>query len=114
MTIFEACAIISVVIFAILAFFAIRTLYALQQNLINVNNVTQDISHKMKLMDSTFKSISALGDMSETKLTELRDTQIKYNEFVDKKEFTNSGDYSEDLAEVVLAALKLGIKFFRR
>ena len=65
--IFEVCAIISVVIFTILAFFVIRTLCALQRNLISVNQVTQDISHKMKLMDSTFKSLSALGDMSEIK-----------------------------------------------
>jgi hypothetical protein len=114
MTIFEVCAIISVVIFAILAFFAIRTLCALQQNLVNVNNVTQEISHKMKLMDSTFKSISALGDMSEIKLNELRDEQIKFNEFVNKKDFTNKTDYSEDLTDLVLASLRLGIKLFRR
>ncbi len=112
--ILEVCAIISVVIFAILAIFVIRTLLALQRNLLSVNQLTQDISHKMKLLDSTFKSISALGEMSEIKLNELRDDQIKYKEIVDKKEFTNTNDYSEDLSDLVLASLKLVIKLFRR
>ncbi len=112
--IFETCAIISVVIFAFLAFFVIRTLSALQKNLANLNNITQDLSHKMKLMDSTFKSISALGDISEIKLNQLRDNEIKHKELGNKKEFTNRDYYSEDLAEIVLASLKLGIKFFRR
>jgi hypothetical protein len=112
--IFEVCAIISTVIFAILAFFVIRTLCALRQNLIHVNHLTQDVSHKMKLMDSTFKSISALGDISETKLGELRDDQIRYNGLVHKKNFTDKNEYSEDLADIVLASLRLGIKLFRR
>ena len=112
--IFEVCAIISVVIFAFLAYFAIQTLCELKKNLIQVNHVAQDLSHKLKLMDSTFKSISALGDISEVKLNLLREDEIMHNKFGQEKESTNRNNYSEDLAEVVLASLKLGIKLLRR
>ncbi len=107
--IFEICAILSVIIFAILALFIIRTLGALERNLKNIDMITQDLTFKMGLMDSTFKSISAIGDMGEMKLNSLRDREIKF------KDLTNTdNDYSDDLVDIVIASIRLGTKIFRR
>ncbi|MBA3602576.1 MAG: hypothetical protein H0W50_02820 [Parachlamydiaceae bacterium] len=107
--IFEICAVLSVIIFAILAFFAVRTLRALESNLKNIDCITQDVSIKMSLLDSTFKSISAIGDMGEMKLNSLQDREIKF------KDLSNlDNDYSDDLVEIVIASIRLGTKLFRR
>ncbi len=107
--IFEICSIIGIIIFAILAFFVVRTLCALQLFLKDSHHLINDVTHKMKLMDSTFKTISNLGDISEVKLNNLREYQTKYKEFV-----KNDNNYTDDLADLVVTALKIGTKFFRR
>lgn len=106
--IFEICAIIAVLIFAILAFYVIRTLLVLQKSLQDIHQITSELTHKMRLMESTFKTISTLGDMSEEKVRNMRDYEIKYREFQRVK-----ADYSEDMADIILAGLKLGSKYFR-
>lgn len=106
--IFEICTIIAVIIFAILAFYVIRTLIALRKSLQDIQQLNSELMHKMRLMESTFQTISALGDVSEEKVKNLRDYEIKYREFQSVKK-----DYSEELADIILAGLKVGSKYFR-
>lgn len=107
--IFEICAIASVIVFALLAFYIIRTLCALQRSLKDISLISYDLAEKLKLLDSTFKSISTLGEMSEIKIKQLRDHESKLKELKYRE-----SDYTDDLTDVILAALKLGTKYFRR
>lgn len=107
--IFEICAIIAVLIFAVLAFYIIRTLFALRVSLHDIHQITSELTHKMRQMESTFNTISTLGDISEERVKNMRDYEIKYREFQKVK-----NDYSENMADIILAALKLGSKYFRR
>lgn len=107
--IFETCAIIAVLIFAILAFYVIRTLFALQNSLKDIHQITSELTHKMRLMESTFKTISTLGDMSEEWARNMHDYNLKYREFQHVQ-----NDCSGDMTDIILAALRLGSKYFRR
>ncbi|MBA3239266.1 MAG: hypothetical protein H0T62_13095 [Parachlamydiaceae bacterium] len=107
--IFEISAIIAVLIFAILAFYIIRTLLTLQTSLKDIHQITSELTHKLRLMESTFNTIATLGDMSEEKIKNMREYEIKSRELHRIK-----NDYSEDMSDIILAALKLGSKYFRR
>jgi hypothetical protein len=60
-------------------------------------------------MESTFKTISTLGDMSEEKIRSMREYEIKSREFQRVK-----NDYSEDMSDIILAGMKLVSKYLRR
>lgn len=106
---FEIAAISAVIVFAILAFFIIRTLLALQKTLKRVDELTLDLDLKIKRFDSTFNAISNIGDICEQKTAHVR------NDFY-KKDYVaaKTDDYSDDLAELLVAGIKIGTKIITR
>lgn len=106
---FEIAAISAVVIFAILSYFLIRTLLSLQRTLRKVDFLATELDIKMKQMDSITKTISNLGDICEDKTARIR------QQYIEKKERPcNEGMFTEDIAEWILASLKLGSNYLRR
>lgn len=106
---FEIAAIAAVIIFAILSFYVIKTLIAFQKTLKHIDLVTFDLNLKMKNLDSTLHTISNLGDICEDK------TALVRNELHNKKIVeSGSSDYSEEVADLLLAGIKIGSKFITR
>ncbi len=107
---FEIAAIAAVILFAFLTFYVIRTLISLRRTLQRVDTLTVEIDYKLRQLESTAKAISNIGDICEEKTSVLRE------QFLEKKERQKKADIdcSEDIAEWLLASLKLGAKFIRR
>lgn len=108
--IFEICAIVAVIIFAILAAYVINTLSAVQKTLREHKILTCHLDDKLRKLDSTFQTISNLGDISEVKTLQLRE-QLQHSIAHD---FQQPTDYSEDIVTLLLSTLKLGSKFLKR
>lgn len=107
--IFEICAILAVFIFAILAIYIICTLVAVQKTLRQHSALIGHFNDKLRKLDSTFQTISNLGDISEEKTLQLRE-HIQHP----KTYIPEQNDYTDDLAILLLATLKLGSKFLKR
>lgn len=106
---FEIAAVAAVIIFAILAVYIIRTLVCLQRTLRRVELLIVDTDCKIRQLESTFQTVSHLGDICEEKTARLKQL------YLDKKEQENLNEnYAEDLAEWLVASLKLSAKFIRR
>jgi len=107
--IFEICAIGAVVIFAFLAIYIIQTLRTLQMTLKGLHHLTLNLEDKSRKIESTINTISTLGDVCEEKMRALYERDLKQRERECKK-----SDYSADLADLIVASLKLTTKFLRR
>lgn len=106
---FEISAMAGVIIFAVLTFYIIRTLLAVRHSLRRLDHLMFELDIKTKHMESTLKSISNIGDICEEKTKRLRE------HYIEKKELeSHKDDSSEELAEWLLASLKLGTQFLRR
>ena len=106
---FEIAAIAAVIIFAILSFYIIRTLISLQHTLRRVDLIALEMDCKIKHLDSTIKAVSNLGDICEEKTARLREQYLQ-----EKERESQKLDCSDDLADWLVASLKLGAKFIRR
>lgn len=118
--IFEICAILAVFLFAILVIYIVNTLIAIQKTLkqhssltLHFTDLTLQIEDKLKKMDSTFQSISNLGDISEEETLRIRNhlQHLKSSTTQLNSERTN---YTDDLAMLLSATFKLVSKFLRR
>lgn len=106
---FEISAVVAVIIFAVLSFYVIQTLLRFQKTLAKIDLLTLDMNHKAKTLDSTLNALSNLGDICDTKTAQLRnDLHIK------KETEVVQGDYSDDIADLLLVGLRIGSKYFTR
>ena len=106
---FEIAAIAAVIIFAVLTIYVIRTLLSLQQTLKRIDLITLEMNLKLKQLDSTINTVSNIGDVCEEKTARMK------SHYLEKKACElNGSDYSDDLAEWLIASVKLGSKFIRR
>lgn len=97
---------VGILIFAILAFFIIRTLLTLQATLKRVDNLLWDLEIKSKNFDALLRSISLLGDVTEAATEKINQTYFDTKD----KEIVKKGDW----AEWLLLSLKLGSNFIKR
>lgn len=105
----EIATIAAVVIFGILASYVIRTLITLQHTLKRIDLITLEMNLKLKQLDSTINTVSNIGDICEDKTA-----QIKSHYLENKARELNGSNYSDDLAQWLVASIKLGSKFIRR
>jgi hypothetical protein len=98
---------IAVLIFAILAFFIIRTLITLRITLKQVEELTFEARLKIQDLDSSFNALANLGDMCESETERMRE---KYLE----KSVCHTSDTSDDLIDWLRASIKLGGKYLTR
>ncbi len=106
--ILEICAILFIVIFGVLAFFAIRTLLAVQHSLRTLDQTTHSLTSKLNNLDSTFRTISHLGDVCEFEAANWK------KEAFQSKEESHGSNYSRELADWLVISLRLAEKFLRR
>lgn len=106
---YEICAILAVLIFAILAIYIIRTLIVIQKALKEHTILTNHLDENLKKMDSTFRSISNLGHISEEKTLRLREQLQHVNSYAPQ-----DCETTDDVATLLLTILKLGSKFLKR
>lgn len=100
---------IAVFIFAVLAFFIIRTLISLQHTLRRFDHLSLDMEIKLKNVDSLLRTLSNIGDITEQK-THL----IKKDYFANSEETHQTNNYTEDLSEWLVSSIKLGSKLINR
>lgn len=100
---------VAVFIFAILSIFIIKTLITLQHSLKRIDHLTVNIESKLNSFDSTLNTISNIGDLTEVETKYLKEKHHK-----NAKEFVNNESCSEDLADWLVASIKLGGKFLTR
>ncbi len=99
---------IAVLIFAILAFFIIRTLFVLQRTLKRIDHALFEMELKSKNLDPLLRTLSNLGDYCETKSERLANEEHR-----DQK-FTSTSGWTSEWADWLLLSLKLGTKFLNR
>lgn len=103
MTIIEICAIVAVLIFAILSGFIIRTLLPLQRSL-------NDVEKKLKNLNPLIESFTEDSDVKK-----LREQKRVYESKIDKeKEEIDKDHIGFDVVEWLLLTYKLGEKFIKR
>lgn len=107
--IYEICAISTVIIFGILAYCIYTTLVPLKHTLRHLDILTQELNSKVKDLDSSFKSISNIGDVFEEKTMHFREEKRYLQESLEQK-----SDFNEGLAELLIAGLKMGATYLRR
>ncbi|MGZ3732362.1 MAG: DUF948 domain-containing protein, partial [Parachlamydiaceae bacterium] len=107
--VFEICAIIAVFIFAVLVFYLIRTLQTFQCFLRHMNDLSLDLDQRIKQLDSTLNTISHVGDSCEEKI---RQCQVQKLHQIESECAKNN--VKEDISDLIIASLKLGINFLRR
>lgn len=100
---------IAVIIFAILTYQIIKTLRALQNTLRHIDMTTLDLSIKLEELESTVHSISNLGDIAQVETEKLK---LNYNKRIE--ELRMGANSQNDLAEWLVASIKLGSKLFSR
>lgn len=99
---------IAVLIFAILAFFIIRTLFVLQNTLKRVDNTLWDLEMKVKNLDPLLITLSQLGEVCEDKSEQLKKAYFTPRPSEEVK------SSSADLVEWLMLSVKLGSKFLKR
>ena len=99
---------IAVFIFAILAFFIIHTLFALQRTLRGIDRINAEIIEKFNHLDSTLETISNLGEISKLETDKMKLAYCLRQNALPAESCSN------DLANWVLASIKLGSKLLKR
>lgn len=101
---------ISVFIFALLAFFIIRTLCAFQQSLRRINQLLWEMEIKMKNVDPLLRTLSNLGECCEQETERLKKACLvpRTEEAIPKLSFTS------EIVEWILVSLNLVKKIFTR
>jgi len=107
--VFEICAIIAVFIFAVLVFYVIRTLQILQCSLRHMNDLSLDLDQRIKQLDSAFNTVSHVGDICEE---QIRQCQVQKFQQIESE--CVKKNLTEDISDLIVASLKLGINFLRR
>lgn len=110
--IFQICTLIAVLIFAILAYYIYRTLITLQHTLHNLDSLTKELTLKMKQMDSTFQSISNVGDVAKDESLRFRENYIHEKRFY--RDPPRHQESSDALTDLIAASLKVGVNYLRR
>jgi len=110
--IFEICTLIALIIFAILAFYIYRTLITLQKTLRNLDVLTDELTIKMRKMDSTFQSISNIGDVAQEESSHFRENYMYEKRCC--RDRLKSDESSDALTDLLLAGLKVGANYLRR
>lgn len=100
---------IAVIIFAILTYVIIKTLRVLQNTLHHIDMTTLDLSIKLEELESTVRSLSNLGDIAQVETEKLK---LNYNKR--REELKMGANSQTDLAEWIIASIKLGSKLFSR
>jgi ATP-dependent exoDNAse (exonuclease V) alpha subunit len=100
---------IAVLIFAILTAFIIQTLCALRHTLLGIDRLNVEISEKLNRLDPTLQAISNLGEISK-----FETDKIKIAYLIKQNELGKAHNPSNDLAEWLVASVKLGSKMFLR
>ena len=119
--VFEISAVIAVIIFAVLAFYLIRTLISLQHSLHNMDHLMLDMKLKMKYLDSSFQAISQLGEIGEKQVHKMANKMrakearnYEYEDEVHSKKFSQNTASAPDLVEWLLLSFKIGESFLKR
>ena len=99
---------LAVLIFAVLAVYIIQTLIALQATLRRIDAASIELALKLRNLDSTLRTISNLGE-----ITEHETEKLKLN-FMQQDQLPKSSNFKTDLAEWLLASVKLGSKLYSR
>ncbi len=108
----EIISLIALFIFAILSFYIYRTLISLQHILLKVDVLTDELSVKMRKMDSVIQSIANIGDVAVEESLRLRQNYMHDRRF--SRERSNSEESSDALTDLLLASLKVGANYLRR
>lgn len=103
---------IAVLIFAILAFFVIRTLLSFQKSMKRFDFIAIEIEMKLKNLDSSFQTFSNLGDIAERKTEEIKKHFLSEPHEKGREEMEI--DPTVDLIAWLLSTLKLGIKILTK
>lgn len=100
---------ISIIIFAILTYYVIRTLLVVQQSLHKLNFFMDDMEIRMQKVDPLIRAVSNVGDICEKK------TQHLHQEFIEKKNAIESQEAPQsDLEDWMLLGLLLLKKILKR
>lgn len=105
----EISIVIALIIFAVLAFYMIRTLIAMQHSLRHLDHLMKETEFKMRNFDSLLHSASNLGDVFKAATG-----KMKKNYFAPQLEQNYSDNRVSILADLFVAGLKLGKKFFNK
>lgn len=100
---------IAVLIFLVLAVVIICTLYTVRNTLRRIDVLCLDVSYKLQQMESTFDTISNLGEISQQETEKLKNFYQRRQEVSHR-----SSSKNDDLADWLIASLRLGSKFFSR
>ena len=101
-----ACA---VLIFAVLAYFIIRTLVTFQHTLRRLNHLTKEVEGKMKHLETSLHAFSNLGDICNAATHKLKKAY-----FAPREEFGERHSRAHDIADLIVVSMELGKKFFTR
>jgi hypothetical protein len=110
--IYEICAAIALVIFAILAYYIYRTMVSLQHTLNRVDVLTFELTAKIQKLDSTMRSISNLGDVAEEESIRFRENYMLNKQLF--RAHSAREESSDDLTDLLVAGLKVGANYLRR
>lgn len=116
----EIALVIAVIVFSITCFFVIQTLIAIQRSLlafqIKAENLSAVSTHFLDALDarvnslgSTFRSISNLGDICESKTEKLKVNYLNAQTFSDEK--PNVG---EELVNLAMTSIRLYQQFTKK
>jgi uncharacterized protein YoxC len=110
--VYEICAIIAIIIFAILAFYICKILTELLRTMHKINAQINDINAKSKKLDSTLQSISNIGEITEDKTESMREEYFLRKKL--KLHERDDIDSNEELVDLIVTGLRFGAKFFMR
>src|ERR1700722_12876918 len=100
---YEICAAIALVIFAILAYYIYCTLKRVTHTLRHVDRLSEEISFKMQQLDSTFKSLSNVGDIASEETLRFKEQYLFKQLYESKYAHRESDtDSSDDLVNLLL------------
>ncbi|MBS4167846.1 hypothetical protein [Parachlamydia sp. AcF125] len=105
----DAIIVVSVVIFAVLAYFTIRTLITVRKVLTKLGFFMDSMEMRMEKIDPLLRSLANMGEICEEKTYRLQKEWMEKEEAIDLQE-----EPSGDLAAWLLLSLTLVRKFLKR
>ncbi len=117
----EIAVIIAVIVFSVTCFFVVRTLIALQLSVLSLQVKLENLSDesvlslrkldaRLALFDSTFRSISNIGDICEGKTLSLKNHSFEKKAFVNEEKI----NLSEEIVQWAVISAHLYQQIFKR
>ncbi|MCE5316084.1 MAG: hypothetical protein LLG04_01800 [Parachlamydia sp.] len=106
----EICVALAVLIFTVLAVFAVKTLIALQRTLRKVDLLLDETALKSRHLDGLVRSLSNVGEICEMETDQMKRAYLERKMIQEHHDRTAAPEWAEWLA----LSLKIGAKLLKR